>query len=293
MLAEFLNNLPKNLTTHLTHKLYSVFPKFIIHRIAGSVKCRKNASHRKRGHRPMKEQRNITLAGETISYTLERKAVKNINMRLRPETGLLVSAPMHVPSERVEQILQQHAAKILQTLHQYADAAEKPKQYPVHYTAGEPVLYLGKSCRLAVERGSRESVLVQGETIRLLVKQPENEQVRKRVFDSWWENACEKAVRNLCRAVYPVFEAKGVAFPEIRFRHMVSQWGNCRPTRGVLTFNLRLLAAPVRCMEYVVMHEFSHFLHPDHSPAFYAEIAAELPDWKQLQKQLRDVETRI
>ena len=74
----------------------------------------------------MKEQRNITLAGETISYTLERKAVKNINMRLRPETGLLVSAPMHVPSERVEQILQQHAAKILQTLHQYAAAAEKP-----------------------------------------------------------------------------------------------------------------------------------------------------------------------
>ena len=41
------------------------------------------------------------------------------------------------------------------------------------------------------------------------------------------------------------------------------------------------------------MHEFSHFLYPDHSPAFYAEIAAELPDWKQLQKQLRDVETRI
>ena len=297
MPAKFLNNLPKNLTTHLTHKLYSVFPQLfcdtIIHRIAGSVKCCKNASHRKRGHRLMKEQRNITLAGETISYTLERKAVKNINMRLRPETGLLVSAPMHVPSERVEQILQQHAAKILQTLHQYAAAAEKPKQYPVHYTAGEPVLYLGKSCRLAVERGSRESVLVQGETLRLLVKQPENEQVRKQVFDSWWENACEKAVRNLCRAVYPVFEAKGVAFPEVRFRHMVSQWGNCRPTRGVLTFNLRLLAAPVRCMEYVVMHEFSHFLHPDHSPAFYAEIAAELPDWKQLQKQLRDVETRI
>ena len=293
MPAEFLNNLPKNLTTHLTHKLYSVFPQFIIHRIAGPVKCCKNASHRKRGHRPMKEQRNITLAGETISYTLERKAVKNINMRLRPETGLLVSAPMHVPSERVEQILQQHAAKILQTLHKYAAAAEKPKQYPVHYTAGEPVLYLGKSCRLAVERGSRESVLVQGKTLRLLVKQPENEQVRKQVFDSWWENACEKAVRNLCRAVYPVFEAKGVAFPEIRFRHMVSQWGNCRPTRGVLTFNLRLLAAPVRCMEYVVMHEFSHFLHPDHSPAFYAEISAELPDWKQLQEQLRDVETRI
>ncbi|RGM79219.1 hypothetical protein DXB92_08955 [Ruminococcus sp. OM06-36AC] len=29
MPAEFLCNLPKNLTTHLTHKLYSVFPKAI------------------------------------------------------------------------------------------------------------------------------------------------------------------------------------------------------------------------------------------------------------------------
>ena len=54
----------------------------------------------------MKEQRNITLAGETISYTLERKAVKNINMRLRPETGLLVSAPMR--SEEHTSELQSH-----------------------------------------------------------------------------------------------------------------------------------------------------------------------------------------
>ena len=135
---------------------------------------------------------------------------------------------------------------------------------------------------------------MQGDKLLLLVKHPEDAQCRERVFNSWWETSCEKAVRNLCRAVYPVFEAKGMAFPEIRFRRMVAQWGNCRPTRGVLTFNLRLLAAPVRCIEYVVIHEFTHFLHPDHSPAFYAEIAAELPDWKQLQETLQHmVETRI
>ena len=32
MPAEFLCNLPKNLTTHLTHKLYSVFPKEVLRR---------------------------------------------------------------------------------------------------------------------------------------------------------------------------------------------------------------------------------------------------------------------
>ena len=222
----------------------------------------------------MKEQRKIVLGGETVSYTLERKAVKNINLRLRPDTGLSVSAPKYVALSQVERVLMQHQQKILETLRQYQTAAaERRQQYPRSFSTGETV---------------------QGDKLLLLVKHPEDAQCRERVFNSWWETSCEKAVRNLCRAVYPVFEAKGVAFPEIRFRRMVAQWGNCRPTRGVLTFNLRLLAAPVRCIEYVVIHEFTHFLHPDHSPAFYAEIAAELPDWKQLQETLQHmVETRI
>ena len=207
----------------------------------------------------MKEQRKIVLGGETVSYTLERKAVKNINLRLRPDTGLSVSAPKYVALSQVERVLMQHQQKILETLRQYQTAAaERRQQYPRSFSTGETVLYLGKYCTLEVLRGSRECVQVQGDKLLLLVKHPED------------------------------------AFPEIRFRRMVAQWGNCRPTRGVLTFNLRLLAAPVRCIEYVVIHEFTHFLHPDHSPAFYAEIAAELPDWKQLQETLQHmVETRI
>ena len=116
----------------------------------------------------------------------------------------------------------------------------------------------------------------------------------KRIFDTWWNDTCSKAVCNLCRAVYPIFAAHGVKFPMIRFRAMVSQWGNCRPERGVLTFNTRLLAAPLRCMEYVVIHEFTHFLYPNHSSAFYHFIAEELPDWKKLQETLQnEVETRV
>ncbi len=241
----------------------------------------------------MKEQRSICLGGTQISYTLERKAVKNVNLRLRPETGLLVSAPKDAPLALVERILQQHGERILQTLRRYDTVSEQPPQYPVHYTAGETVLYLGKYCRLSVEQGSRDSVQVQGETIRLLVRQPEQEALRKKTFDDWWERSCEKAVRNLCRAVYPVFAPHDIAFPEIRFRAMVSQWGNCRPQRGILTFNTRLLAAPVRCIEYVVMHEFTHFLYADHSGNFYGFVAQELPDWKQLEMQLRQVQTRL
>lgn len=241
------------------------------------------------------EHRKLMLSGETISYTLERKKVKNINMRMRPETGLSVSAPYHVPLEQIEEILRQHETQILVTLHQYAHAArEKTQQYPDIYATGEKVLYLGKTYRLEVVLGTRECVQQQGEKLLLIVKKPSDEMRRKKVFDNWWNTSCEKAVRNLCRAVYPIYAAHDIQFPEIRFRAMVSQWGNCRPQRGILTFNTRLLAAPVRCMEYVVIHEFTHFLFPDHSKQFYQFIEAELPDWRQLQKILqKTVETRL
>ena len=70
----------------------------------------------------MKEQRKIVLGGETVSYTLERKAVKNINLRLRPDTGLSVSAPKYVALSQVERVLMQHQQKILETLRQYQTA---------------------------------------------------------------------------------------------------------------------------------------------------------------------------
>ncbi len=240
------------------------------------------------------EQREIQLGDKAISYTLERKAVKNINMRMRPESGLTVSASPRISVRQIEEILRQNQGRILETLRQYEQQqTQKVQQYPLTYTTGETVLYLGKLLRLEVAAGTANTVQVRHDRMLLLVKNPADAQLRRRVFDNWWNAACEKAVRNLCRAVYPVYQCRGVAFPEIRFREMVAQWGNCRPQRGILTFNTRLLAAPVRCMEYVVIHEFTHFLYPNHSAAFYQCIAAELPDWKDLQDVLQSlVETR-
>lgn len=239
------------------------------------------------------EQYEIVLGDEVISYTLERKNVKNINMRMRPENGLTVSASSHIPLARIETVLRQNQKRILSVLHQYMQQ-EKPQQLPQCFSNGERVLYLGKYYQLEVYYGFPEGVQLQGEKLCLTAAYPTRSSYCKKIFDAWWNAACEKAICNLCRAVFPIFEAKGVLFPEIRFRTMVSQWGNCRPERGVLTFNTRLLAAPVRCIEYVVMHEFTHFLYPNHSKAFYRFVETEIPDWKVLEVQLqKTVQTRL
>ena len=99
-------------------------------------------------------------------------------------------------------------------------------------------------------------------------------------------------ITELCRRVYPYFEKRGVPYPEIKFRNMVSQWGNCRPKESVLTFNKNLMFAPLECIEYVVLHEFTHFLVANHSKEFYGELSRVCPDYKELKNKLKDIKIR-
>lgn len=96
-------------------------------------------------------------------------------------------------------------------------------------------------------------------------------------------------VHRLCEEVYPYYRNRGISYPQIKFRKMTSQWGNCRSGRGILTFNTHLRYAPYECIRYVVWHEWTHFLVSGHSREFYRELEAVCPDWKTLKNRLKEV----
>ena len=102
--------------------------------------------------------------------------------------------------------------------------------------------------------------------------------------------AAEAVVFRYCEKYYPYFASKCGGMPEIRFRRMKSRWGSCTPKQRLLTFNTRLAYVPEQCVEYVVVHEFCHFLYPNHSAAFYASVASFLPSWRSSREELRKYE---
>lgn len=229
--------------------------------------------------------KTINLNGRGISYRLERKNVKNINLRIKADQSITVSASVRVSDNVIEEFLRAKAEYILRALDHYAEIAKyapKPKQY----VDGESFKILGHDRRLRVVQGKRNAIESDESYITLMVKDPADLELKKKTMDRWMKNYCKEILLAVCESVYPKFQKYGVEFPELRFRNMVSRWGSCQPKRRILTFNIALIEAPLSCIEYVVTHEFTHFLQPNHSKKFYSQLAMFMPDWQERKKIL-------
>lgn len=78
----------------------------------------------------------------------------------------------------------------------------------------------------------------------------------------------------------------GVSYSRISIRCQQTRWGSCS-SKGNLNFNCLLMLAPPQVRAYVVVHELAHRKYMNHSPAFWAEVAAILPDYRDSARWLK------
>lgn len=103
------------------------------------------------------------------------------------------------------------------------------------------------------------------------------------------EKDAEAILRPVAQRILPLFEKTlGGVMPQLCFREMKSRWGVCYPARRRIVLNTRLALRPLAAQEYVVLHEFVHFLYPDHGKHFHAAMAMFMPDYKSRKKLLND-----
>lgn len=230
-------------------------------------------------------QRVLTAKGHEILYSLERKQVKNLNLRVRKDGSVWVSAEPGVPCEEIDAFVAGKAPYILKALNHFHEMAQYRPQ-PKQYVSGETFNILGRGLRLQVTQAAKDSISADGIYIHLGVRDLSDTEKKRRIVSRFLDQQCKTVFGDVMDDLYPLFQKYGVQRPSLRIRDMETRWGSCLAKKGIITLNKRLLEAPRHCIEYVVMHELCHLVHPNHSGQFYAFLAMLMPDWKERKQYL-------
>lgn len=223
------------------------------------------------------ERRSIALGGREVSFTLCRSARRTLALQV-DRRGVRLAVPAALPMAEAERFLAGHAAWLLDKLDAIAAAPAAPV---LAMRDGAEVALFGAPCRLRLGQGGRGARWRTGgdgvEEVVLPAADPRGALVRalKARALVWFRGRVEEFCHRL-----------GVAAPTVRLSSARTRWGSCSSLSGI-RLHWRLVHLDPALSDYVVAHEVAHLAEMNHSPRFWAVVAALYPDWKAARARLR------
>lgn len=225
-------------------------------------------------------KRSVIVEDRVICYQLEWKNVKNLNLRIRKDGSVFVSANERVLCEEIDLFIQSKASYILKAIDHFREMAQYKLQ-PKQYVSGETFYIQGRGLRLQVSQAKKDAISADGVYIFLEVKDINNVDKKRHIVTRFLDQECKTVFSEVMEELYPLVKKYGIEKPTIRIRDMETRWGSCLTKKRIITLNKRLLESPRICIKYVVMHELCHLIHPNHSKQFYSFLNMLMPDWKE------------
>lgn len=229
------------------------------------------------------EIRTLKAGDMTLEYTLERKAVRRINLRVQRDGSIHVSAPPRAALSVIEGFLAEKANWITAA----RERVEQRQGEPLSLSDGATLPILGISHTVWGVKAKKQGAFCAEGRLILQLRDPENAEERRRVFERFWRDEATRVLTARVQALYPLFADHVRSFPVLTFRQMKSRWGSCTAAKNHVTLNTNLLFVPPALCDYVILHELCHFKHQDHSAAFYAHLSRFYPTYATARARLR------
>lgn len=188
--------------------------------------------------------------------------------------AVLVRVPQGLSDKRIKDLISKRSVWIKGKIKEQAD---RPASKPKEYVSGEGFSYLGKTYRLKVIEGADASVKMKAG--RLVASVPKDVKDRrsevKRLVANWYQAHADQKLREKVERFAPMV---GVEPRSVVVKGYKSRWGSCSNS-GDISFNWKIIEAPHRIVDYVVIHELCHMLEHNHSPKYWKHVERHLPDW--------------
>lgn len=230
------------------------------------------------------EERSVQYGTTTVWYTLVRSDRRTLGIEVLPDARVELRAPLNAEVAKVDELVLRKARWIVRQQDFFRSFL--PATPAKQYVSGESHRYLGRQYRLKVQPSTGgEEVKLLGGRIHVHTLHPKDPEHVRGLLSGWYRSHAVARFEQAVDKAMPLFKKYGIARPAVRVQHMRKRWGSCTP-KGTILLNPELIQAPGACIDYVVVHELCHLVHPDHGPRFVKLLDRTLPEWKTWKERL-------
>lgn len=222
----------------------------------------------------------LTVRG--IDIDVIYKNIKHLHIGVYPPAGRVrVAAPTRLDDDAIRLAIVQRLPWIQRQRKELANATRQTTRDMV---TGESHYVWGMRKRLkVVERPGRAHIEIDGDRLVLYVAPGADAEQRRAVLDRWYRDQLRVSLPDLISQ----WEAElAVTVPKWTIRKMKTKWGSCNRENHNVWFNVELAKKHPDCLEYIVVHELTHYFERTHGAGFTALMDKHLPDWRVRRDEL-------
>ena len=195
-----------------------------------------------------------------------RKNNKNTYLRVKKGNIIEVTNSYFVTNRQILKLIQNNEQAIIRMQKKLDQRIEKQDSF----------YYLGKPYQIILVPTFEEIEWTENQ---VFVNKMET-------LNKWLAKETKRLFQERLDKIYPLFQEK-IPYPILKIRKMTSRWGVCNRVKKTVTLNSELMKYGIDQIDYVIVHELSHFVHFDHSKEFWTTVSKYCPNYKNIRKSLK------
>jgi|TARA_B110000263_G_scaffold55737_1_gene47215 predicted metal-dependent hydrolase len=208
---------------------------------------------------------------------------KTVSIEVTP-SNVKVSAPKRLSNRVITDFITERSRWIEKNVRLQL---EQPKQKTRTWSDGEMFAYLGQDYPLRIKKEIRSVVDIDDGHLDVEIPREtlkfEEKQTVKSLIAAWYK---QKASEKLITRSVDWSKLLKVEPASIRIKEYKSQWGSCSVS-GVISYDWRIIMAPIEVVDYLVVHELAHLLEHNHSQKYWRHVETIIPDFREQQAWLK------
>ncbi|WP_172793519.1 M48 family metallopeptidase [Streptobacillus notomytis] len=218
---------------------------------------------------------------EILGYEVERKKVKNINLRIRSDLSIFISAPINIDKYYIEQFILSKKSWIDKNIAKIKEYRKNIQDETLEN--GTKLKFLGEYFTIDIIKTTFDKVVITDNKIIINTKSDDFSYKMKLISQFYYKEAEKLFKKRL--SMYKLIMNENIE--RLIIKEIKGKWGYCKPSEKTIALNTKLIKRSLLEIDYVIIHELAHLKHPNHSINFYRHVEKYIKNYKDAEKKLK------